>query len=126
MSDYPDFFPEDIPPQDAIPTQGDAYRLVNCNPPSRDCFCSTIEEYPGRKAKRPTDTEMLYGASLFTEAAEATKKKQLFKPLRNKMLCAGRLIEEDGMMKKTGGPHHITVWFKNNADPHNRFTCIEE
>lgn len=126
MSDYPDYYPDDMPPEDADPASGMAFRLVNSNPPIKTCFSSTIEENPGREAKKPTDREMLYGSSLFTQAREALKKKRLFKPLRQKILSTGALIEEDGVMKKTGGPHHITVWFKADADTHTRFECIEE
>ena len=34
---WPDYFPDDCPPQDAQPATGDVYRLVKQNPPeSRD------------------------------------------------------------------------------------------
>lgn len=126
MSDYPCYYPDDMPPEDASPASGIAFRLVNENPPIKSCFSSTIEENPGREARKPTDREMLYGSSLFTQAKEALKKKKLFKPLRQKMLSTGPLIEDDGVMKKTGGQHHITVWFKNDSEPYTRFVCIEE
>ncbi|MFB9154456.1 hypothetical protein ACFFUS_14085 [Vibrio gallaecicus] len=126
MCDYPDFYPEDMPPENAIDANGEAYRLVDNNPPQKVDFRSTIEENPKRAAKKPSDREMLYGASLFTRQEEALKKKKLFKPLRNKTLSAGHLSSDDGMMKKTGGPCHITVWFKKEALPHERFECIEE
>jgi hypothetical protein len=126
MSDYPDFYPEDMPPEDAEPADGCAFRLVNCNPPLKSCFEATIEENSKRKARKPTDREMLYGTSLFRKAEEACKKRDLFKPLRNKKLSTGMLIDEDGVMKKTAGPHHITVWFKTNSTPHERFKCIED
>ncbi|HHX8321780.1 TPA: hypothetical protein ACVOYR_000452 [Vibrio alginolyticus] len=126
MSDYPDYYPDDMPPKDAIAASGTAFRLVNSNPPVKTCFSSTLEENPGRKAKKPTDREMLYGSSLFTQKKEALKKKKLFKPLRQKLLSTGALIEDDGVMKETGGHHHVTVWFKTDSEPHTRFECIEE
>lgn len=126
MSDYPDYYPDDIPPEDASPANGSAFRFVENDPPTKHCFDSSYAENPNRKLREPSDRVCFYGTSLYTDSDEAKKIKQLFRPLRKKKLSIGTLVEEDGVMKKTRGPHHITVWFKVDSTPHVRFECIEE
>ncbi|WP_027250924.1 hypothetical protein [Photobacterium halotolerans] len=128
MSDYPSFYPEDIPPEDAEPAEGLAFRLVMQNPPTKKCFQSSYEENPNRAARTPQTREMLYGTSLFRDKDVALTKRRLYKALRSKLLSTGVLDEEHGVMKKTGKEedNHITVWFKDEAQPQERFECIEE
>ncbi|MBE3861508.1 hypothetical protein HJ170_18245 [Vibrio parahaemolyticus] len=90
MSDYPDYYPDDMPPKDAIAASGTAFRLVNSNPPVKTCFSSTLEENPGRKAKKPTDREMLYGSSLFTQKKRSAQKEEFVQTSSTKAIVNGR------------------------------------
>ena len=40
---WPDYFPDDCPPQDAEPATGEVYRVVKQNPPDSKDFMSQRE-----------------------------------------------------------------------------------
>ncbi len=44
---WPDYFPDDCPPQDAQPATGDVYRLVKQNPPESKDFIPLREKKTG-------------------------------------------------------------------------------
>jgi hypothetical protein len=50
--DWPDFFPEGIPPNDAKPSEGEAFRLVTAFPPSNSDF------YPASKRSQIENLRM--------------------------------------------------------------------
>jgi hypothetical protein len=50
---WPDFFPEACPPEEAEPTFGDVYRLVQKKIPSQKDFLSHRERWPDKKFDQP-------------------------------------------------------------------------
>lgn len=121
VSEWPSFFPKDVPPADAVDAEGRAFRLVRGIPSAPGDFLSTFEENPGRE--HGDHFWMACGASLHTKLEGSQKTRQRYKPLRERRIAVGVLNAEHGKMKPTPGfhPSHITVWFRVGATPHLSF-----
>jgi len=123
---WPDYFPSDVPPDEAQPAGGEAFRLVSAIPPTKDDFKSTYEENRKRKHQ---EFWKACGSSLYTDLEGAMVTRERYKHLREtKKIAVGRLTPDMGMMLSTPNPitnAHLTVWFRLNALPHLAFTAAQ-
>jgi hypothetical protein len=122
---WPSFFPPNVPPKEAAPAEGYAFRMVKSIPPSESDFLSTIEEYPDRDI--PDDKiVMSYGVSFFRQLECIKKKRERYKPLRNRHIVAGTLENRHGFQLSTGEKSHLTVWRYQKSHIHPDFTIDAE
>lgn len=120
MDEWPAYYPENVPPPDAIDTSGIAYRLVSTLPPSNSDFKSTYEKDPNNDYG--DGLWMACGASLFTDIEGVLKTRKRFRPLRKKKIAVGEMVVSLGKMKNTtpgknSHKSHITVWFRLSSEP---------
>ena len=118
MKEWPDYFPDGVPPPDSVETDGTAFRLVENFPPVRLDFQSNYEEKPKDYGAK---LWMACGASMFTDIEGAIKARNRFPRLRKKMIAVGEMVSDLGKMKNTPSVNshksHITVWFRLNSEP---------
>lgn len=125
VAEWPDFYPDNTPPQEATPTNGQSFRLVDSNPPTRDDFRSTIEETPHRNFRDEMTKICACGTSQFGKLEDIQKKRKLFPKLRNKLIAEGQLEPAHGKMLNTFEPSHHTVWYRLTAQPQFNFSVLE-
>ena len=96
-------------------------------PPTAKDFRSTFEEWA--EQGKPVPTEAMWqacGTSLHTDLAQSRATRKRFRPLRTRKIVVGDLVANHGKMLPTGGPAHLTVWFRANASPQSAFTADAE
>ncbi|MEI6895932.1 MAG: hypothetical protein V5786_00320 [Psychromonas sp.] len=127
QSEWPLFFPRniDVPPSDAVNAEGIFFRLTIESPPGTVCFQSTHEEQPTRYKKFLKDPQKLpnvYATSFFDTYEAAKHIKSVFPYIfGDKYIAKGKVIPMIGKMKKTNGPHHYSIWIRNNTLIHASF-----
>jgi len=123
--EWPDFYPENCPPEEAEPASGTVYRLVKHNPPQAEDFLSTWEEFPGRFPKPNT---RISGASVYTDLKDIERLKNRIAHLRNRKTAKGELNPTLGFIQQTEGKEksHHTWWIPIGAEPWLIFKVISE
>jgi hypothetical protein len=123
---WPSFFPADIPPQEATPADGCAFRIVKHIPPSESDFFCTIKEYPDRKVSTDDQKALLYGTSFYRQLECIKKTRQRYGALRDRHIVVGTLENRHGYQLSTGGQSHLTVWIYEESHIHLDFTIDAE
>jgi hypothetical protein len=121
-SEWPNFFPEGVPPDNATPAEGCAFRLVADVPPSDSDFLSNIEERPERKF----DDDQIWiacGVSFHRKLECSQRTRKRYRPFRNRRIAKGILRKEHGVQLSTNrqGDSHFTVWRRNESLLHPDF-----
>ena len=120
---YPEYFPQDCPPEDAQTLEIEAYRGCQNNVITRDDFKSYYEL--GKKCNKVE----AYGVSLFTDFREVQVMMAMpnFR-LNHPFIAKGITKSECGEIKYTGKNHksHITWWLYEDSTPEAYFQIIEE
>lgn len=120
---WPDYFPEQCPPIDARKDELAVFRLVSNSPPTSDDFLPKIKEDPHRKFSNENSC-IACGVSVFKNIDDVLKMRERFKPLKNKTVAYGIIMPEDGVVKETGKPSHIT-WWVQKEEAHTSFREVE-
>lgn len=118
-----DDFPEQCPPKDARKDNLVVFRLVSNIPPKLEDFISTIRESPHRSFSGEALCNA-HGVSVFKKIEDIRKKRERFKNLKNKNIARCKISQNDGLIKETGEPSHVTWWLQTN-DPHKTFIGAE-
>lgn len=119
---WPADFPVGVPPRDAVPARGTAFRLVKSIPPTADDFLATIVEHPNPSRQYEGDDLVNAHAASFHTDLEASKRtRKRYKGLRERRIASGVLVAEFGVQKPTYGPGHLSVWLYEQARPHPSF-----
>lgn len=106
---WPDYFPIQCPPNNAVATEKTVFRLVLNEPPSDSDFLSYKEEdkdgmWPGKECEA-------CGVSVYNSYKRADETKRKYKSkfkLHN--IAKGTIKPEAGVVKRTGGGGHFTWW----------------
>ena len=124
---YPDFFPDDVPPTDAVDASGNMYRLVKFDPPTAGCFQCTFVENGKPLSKYLGDRKALACGVSFLDTYEKALHTQqiLANAMKFKLIAEGELVQAVGVMKSTGSQSHYTVWIREGCEPHDRFQCVK-
>lgn len=128
QSDWPDVFPEGVPPDSAVPADGDAFRLVGNIPPSDLDFLSTYEESPRRQVK-DDGIGMFFGVSFHRDLSCSIRTRARYRPLRSRRIVVGTLKNDHGVCLATPtscGPSHLTVWRRTQSEIHADFIIDAE
>ncbi|GLX79190.1 hypothetical protein tinsulaeT_25300 [Thalassotalea insulae] len=126
VTEWPANYPQNVPPQESSPANGQSYRLVCHNPPLRADFATSRED--GLCLREPyTELEFVcsYGTSQFWKLEDIKKTRRLFPKLRKKLIAIGELTPSCGNMLNTFRPSHHTVWYKITAQPQNNFSVLD-
>lgn len=125
--EYPDFFPEGCPPNDAQPIELKVYRLVKEDKISNSDFKSFIEE--GRDSRNPKFPFVEYGLSVNNEYDEIRKYWRGNPALKKKYknIASGITYKYTGVVKSTPSriqQNHYTWWLYKNVSPENYFKIV--
>ena len=109
---WPDFFPGDTPPPDAVPAEGPVFRIVETIPSTALDFRSRYELSPGHYGDKMW---MACGVSFHTDLEDSRRVRDRFPALRTRRIAVGTLEKPFGVMKPTPAAtavSHLTVWFR--------------
>lgn len=120
---FPDGWPNDCPPQDAVDANCVVFRIVDRSPPIARDFVSHFES--GKLPKAPEC--MRRGLSVFEELGDAMHQKRLL-PKLGRFIAQGTLREKHGKTKLTPGkqPTHTTWWPYRDVDRPSLFSIVAE
>lgn len=121
MKKFPDNFPKDCPPKEAIEEQIEVYRLSNNDPPKESDFLSHVLLYP----KKKYNTRKAYGISVFSEYEDVEHLLAVNALMRKKFTHICRGITQEGVIQKAIGSSHITWWLYVGATPQDYFETIK-
>lgn len=129
-SSFPDYYPKNVPPDNAIDANGVFFRLVKNDPASLHCFDDMYTENP-KRLKRFTGIKLkcCYGTSLYSDEKSVLNAFEKFpEGVGTRHVAKGELNPSDGKMLKTGAPDttHYTLWFVKDHQVHKKFSCIKE
>ena len=124
---YPDYFPDDCPPEDAQPATGDVYRVVKQNPPNSRDFIPFREKQSRDFGK---DECKACGLSVFINFEDAVDMKNRRGGMKNRLIAKGTLNPDLGKIKHTPsnepyGESHHTWWVPAEAEPWNAFHVVQ-
>lgn len=120
---FPNTWPEDCPPRDALDAEGETYRIVKNNPPSPSDLASHFET--GKLLKAPPCLRC--GLSVFRELREAMHQRLLL-PKLGAMIARATLVASHGKTKLTEGrqPTHTTWWAYEHVNRASLFSVVKE
>lgn len=117
---WPDYFPDDCPPNSAQPPPGQVYRFINSDSPQPEDFHSWREQHLDQSCPKGVTECQACGLSVFTtrEGVCIALRRKPF--LRRKQIAIGQLTTENGVLlhtpsKGTGDNHH-TWWIPINIE----------
>ena len=118
---FPENWPSDCPPQDAVEAEGAVFRIVNHDPPADDDFLTNFEsgEFPTRPAC------LRCGLSVHRILADAIHTKTKY-PKIGSRIAKGTLTMEHGKTKQTGQASHTTWWVYPGVNRARIFALISE
>lgn len=120
---FPETWPADCPPADAIDTDGEVFRLVKHDPPQAEDTASHRET--GKLPRAPACLRC--GLSVFRELRDAVHQRQLLPKLGN-LIARAALLAEHGKTKMTRGtqPSHTTWWAYEGVNRASLFSVVIE
>ena len=120
---FPDGWPKDCPPNDAIDATGDVFRIVKNKPPNNDDMASHHES-----GKLPNANPCLRcGLSVLQELGDAIHQRKLL-PKLGKLIAKCTLEAVNGKVKPTSGaqPTHMTWWPYEGVARAQLFVVVNE
>ena len=124
---FPDDFPSNCPPQDAIDANGLYYRIVNNNPPTSDDFLSKHELGAIPKYRAGQSFLCRWRAlSLYASIGDAEHHRDVM-PGDGEFIAEGQLVREMGRTKLTPNPDrmsHTEWWCYHGIVRHLAFRVI--
>lgn len=118
---WPQFFPECCPPDDAELTSNAVYRLVRHIPPMRDDFQPWCIENGKVDKSKPC---MSCAISVFDDLEDIRKMQRRVPSQRAKAVAKGTLRPELGVSKSTGKRTHRSWWTPEGVDPSPVFSIV--
>ncbi len=120
---FPDGWPQDCPPADALDAAGEVFRIVKNEPPTYEDFRTHFES--GRLPKAPPCLRC--GLSVFREIRDAIHQRQLL-PKLGGLIAKAELAASHGKAKLTKArqPSHTTWWSYEGVDRASLFSVVGE
>jgi len=120
---FPNNWPAECPPQDAVDADGIVYRIVNSDPTQDKDLESHFET--GRLPKAPPCLRC--GLSVFRELRDATHQRQLM-PKLGQWIAQATLQVTHGKTKPTPTkiPTHTTWWAYDGVQRASLFAVVRE
>lgn len=110
-----EILPASCPPDDAQECNGTFYRIAHGDPATSSDFFSQRKMNPD-KLFSGIDECTLRSISIFSDYDETSKKLKLPK-FKKASIAKVELKPDDGLIKKTFGPHHYSWWRTINFQP---------
>jgi len=120
---WPDDFPKDVPPFDALDAAGIAYRIVKTDPPDESDFVGHNREPYVKKDKLLTASD--FGTSMFQSLDKIRELKGFHKPLREKRIACGTLVPIHGKMSLPNKKTHFETWLRMKTKIEIAFKVLE-
>lgn len=120
---FPNHWPSNCPPEDAVDAEGDVFRIVYNDPPISEDFASHLET-----GKLPNAAPCLRcGLSVFREVRDAAHQRKLL-PKLGRWIAKGILKPEHGKTQLTTGkqPTHTTWWTYDGVNREAIFAVVRE
>ena len=126
-SQFPDYFIEGCPPNDAKSEEVLVYRMTKNNPATEKDFLPHIILHPNKKDLK---TNILaYGISVFRDFDEMDKYRKSIPGMRKmKYNAYGKTTKESGVVKSTPNKKnksHMTWWLHKDTYPHTFFEMYD-
>jgi hypothetical protein len=120
---FPETWPNDCPPADAIDASGVVFRIVKNKPPLPEDFVTHFEADKLRNA----DPCLRCGLSVFQEIGDAVHQRWLL-PKLGRLIARGTLRTDHGKTKLTPGkqPSHTTWWPYTEVDRASIFSIAPD
>ena len=124
---WPDYFPDDCPPQGVQPATGDVYRLVKQNPPESKDFIplrekKTSEDFGEKECQA-------CGLSVFRNVEDAIRVKSRARGMEKRLVSKGTLSPHLGRIQNTPskmfGKSHHTWWVPTEVQPWSIFRVVQ-
>lgn len=120
MSSFPDDFPHDCPPVDAVDANGEFFRIVRSDPCSEEDFRTQAE-----LGKAPAACPCLRaGLSVLSDYDSARHYRDKY-PHLGRRIASGTLDPVHGKTQP-GGKGHVTWWSYAHTVRHAPFLVMEE
>ena len=123
---WPDYFPNDCPPEDAQAATGDVYRLVKQNPPEARDFIPLREKTGKDFGEQECQA---CGLSVFRSFDDAVGVKNRGRGMGNRLIAKGSLSRHLGKVKQTPsrafGQSHNTWWVPTEVEPWSVFHVVQ-
>lgn len=114
---WPNDYPEGIPPKNATPAKGEAFRLVDKFPPDENDFLMSKEE-PRYKGKKNYDIPY-YSVSFSSDYKSILETRSNYpQALKDKKVATGKLVPKLGKISGPNKRNHIHLWKCLNSKPH--------
>jgi len=123
---WPDFYPDNCPPEDAYPSSDKVYRLVKGNPPGPESFMSYREQQPDQHFGQAECKAC--GLSVLKDLADVSRLQKRVPELATRLVAQGSLNPSLGMMKHTPSLErrsHHTWWVPSGAQPWKLFQVLQ-
>ena len=121
---WPDFYPADCPPAEAVPASGTVYRLVKHDPARAEDFKSVFEDNPRRFKNRPTIKNC--GLSVHRDSQDSERLKKRVRIFKSRRIAEGKVNPTLGVILHTPSKEesHHTWWVPLGAEPWLVFDVI--
>lgn len=128
--EWPDEFPENCPPPNAVSSRGTYYRVVKHSPPSSSDFVSVYNENQGRADRLVESGDIsqcrIMGLSVLSELSDAIQCIK-WMPRMGSLIATVATHPEEGKMLATPArrrPSHHTWWVIRGFDPSTNATIV--
>ena len=121
---WPDWYPENCPPSDAVAASGVVYRLVKGPEVAESDFTPLYQQSPSRV--RDGLVCMASGLSTYRDQADADYLRRNVRAFRQHLIAAGTI---DGAGQELATPRddnsHVPRWVPIDDEPWNRFALSD-
>ena len=127
---WPADFPEDCPPEQAVPANGTYYRIVRNDPPESSDFVSVYHLDRIRASRvirsgRRTQCETM-GLSIYADMNDAVANARRFKNIGDKIARITLRAESGKTLKTDGGyPSHYTWWKEESFEASSSVQVVD-
>lgn len=127
QTEWPEDFPDSCPPQSAVKSAGNVFRLVAQAPPAENDFRSVYRLRPSRFDAATDETLCrAMGLSTFDQQADAELVRRTLGPFKNHKIAVGT-IDDSGLMLSTpsqASASHRTWWAASGDSAWKTFRVI--
>lgn len=116
--DYPNDLGFNLPPEDAIEIQKEAYRMVTKERPDMDDFLASFKDPRQKNYKRLKKIPEFYATSFFNSLDKAQSMLKLIpNAFKGKFIAVGIIKPEHGKGIENDKTGHISMWFYQGVYP---------
>lgn len=121
---WPTFFPDNCPPDDACEATGIVYRFVKHDPPDQRDFTTNYERQTDKIQTNQLCSAC--GISVFRDLSDAPKMQRIIRHFQSYSVARGTITPDLGVIKHTPGKiaSHHDWWIPIGKEPWKRFEIV--